>query len=120
MKDIPEVGTGADCRNNAGWGSYGYCTPAAMARRVVVAESNPSCSVDVAKVAVKVAEPEPEPVRSWRCMVVVGLGCLEDEGGSFALRCSSRLLPYSDIVSTLCFGCGQCEYKAAEAMEERR
>ena len=93
MKDIPEVGTDADCRNSAGWGNDGYCTPAAMARRVVVGESNPSCFVDVAKVAVKVAEPE--PVRSWRCMVVVGVGCLEDEGESFALRCSSRLLSYS-------------------------
>ena len=99
MKDIPEVGTDADCHNNAGWGNDGYCRLAAMARQVAAAESYPSCSVDVAKVVVMVAELG----RSWHCMVVVGLGCLEDEEGSFALRCSSRLLSYSDIIrSTLC------------------
>ena len=89
MKEIPEVGTDAGCRNNAGLGNDGYCTPAAMACRVVAVGSDPSCFVDVAKVVVMPAELG----RSWRCMVVVGLGCLEGEGGSFALQCSNRLLP---------------------------
>lgn len=113
MKDIPEVGIDGGCRNNAGWGNDGYCTLAAMAPQVAAGESYPSCSVDVVKVVVMVAELG----RSWRCMVVVGLGCLEGEGGSFAPRYSSRLLSCSDKICM--FGFGQGEYKVVEAtMEE--
>lgn len=51
---------------------------------------NRPCSVAAAKVAVEVAEVGGD----WRCMVV-GVGWLEGEGGSFALQRSNRLLPCS-------------------------
>lgn len=91
-KDKPEVGTVVDCRSNADSDDDGYCTLAARgprARRVVMVGCNPPCSVAVAKVGVKVAEVGGD----WRCMVV-GVGWLVDEGGSFALQRSNRLLPY--------------------------
>ena len=57
-----------------------------MPRRALMVGGNPSCwAAAVAEAVEKVAELE------W-CMVV-GLGCLVDEGGSFGLRCSIRLLP---------------------------
>ena len=57
-----------------------------MPRRALMVGGSPSYwAAAVAKAVVKVAELE-------RCMVV-GLGCLVDEGGSFGLRCSSHLLP---------------------------
>lgn len=89
--DKPEVGTDANCHSNAGLDNDGCCTPAAMAPRavVVLVDSNPSCSLAGAKVAAEVVE----LARSWHCMEVVGLGCLEGGVGSSALRRSSRLLP---------------------------
>ena len=82
--------TEAGCCSNAGLDDdEGCCTPAArvpMGRRALMVGGNPSCSVDaVAKAVVKAAE-------LGGCMVV-GLGCLADEEGSFALRRSSRLQP---------------------------
>ena len=81
--------TAAGCCNNAGLDDDGYCTPAArgpMPRQALTVDGNPSCSVGaVAKAVVKAVE-------LGRCMVV-GLGCLVGEEGSFGLRCSSRLQP---------------------------
>ena len=77
-----------NCRSNAGWGGDGCCTPVAMGCRVVVVGNNLFCSLAVAKTVAEVAG----IVRSWRCMVVV-LGWLGGEGGSLAIRRSSRLLP---------------------------
>lgn len=90
-EDEPEVGSDASCRSNAGLGDVGYCTPAAMApRAVVVVDRNLSwCSLAVARVVAVVAGLG----RSWHCMEEVGLGWLEDEGESSALRRSSRSLP---------------------------
>lgn len=88
---VADVGTDANCHSNAGLDDDGCCTPAAMAPRavVVLVDSNPSCSLAGAKVAAEVVE----LARSWHCMEVVGLGCLEGGVGSSALRRSSRLLP---------------------------
>ena len=82
------MGTDASCRSNVGLGDCGYCRTAARARRAVVVDSNPSCSLAVAISVAEVAE----LARSSHCMEV-GLGWLEDEEGSSALQRSSRLLP---------------------------
>lgn len=88
---VAEVGTNANCHSNAGLDDDGCCTPAAMAPRavVVLVDSNPSYSLAGGKVVAEVVE----LARSWHCMEVVGLGCLEGGVGSSALRRSSRLLP---------------------------
>lgn len=78
----------ANCRNNAGWGGDGYCTPVAMESLVVVAGRSLSYSLAVAKAVAEVAG----IVRSLRCMEVV-LGWLAGEGESPEIRRSSRLLP---------------------------
>ena len=85
-KDIPEVGTDADWRSNAGLGDVGYCKPAAMAHRAVVVGN---CWVGVAKVVMRPAELG----RRWRYMGAE-LDCLEGEGGNSVLRCNSRLLSF--------------------------
>lgn len=90
--DIPEAGTGAGCRNSAGWGDVGCCTPVAMAHRFAVVGRNPSCFRAVANVVAEV-ETAVGFGRNWRCMEVVGRGLLEGEEESSALRCNSRLLP---------------------------
>ena len=94
----PEVGSDASCRSNAGLGDVGYCTPAAMAPRAVVVVDRilSWCSLAVARVVAVVAGLG----RSWHCMEEVGLGWLEDEGGSSALRRSNRLLPYLMMCSS--------------------
>lgn len=99
------MGTVAGCRSNADWDDDGYYTPAARApraRRAGRVGCNPPCSVAVVKVGVKVAEVA-EVGGDWRCMVV-GVGWLAGEGGSFALQRSNRLLPYSyQYLYRLCF-----------------
>ena len=89
---IPEAGTGAGSHSNAGWDDDGCCTPAAMAPLAAVVDRNPACSLAVANVVAEVVAVFGLG-RSWRCMEVVGHGCLEGEEESFALRRSSRLLP---------------------------
>ena len=80
------------CRSNAGLDDDCYCTPAAMAHRVVVVvDRNLFCySLAVEKIVAVVAEFG----RSWHDMEAVGPDCLEDEEGSSALRRSTHLLPY--------------------------
>ncbi len=80
--DKPEVGTDMGCRSSAGLGGDGYCRPAAMAHPAAVVGSYPSCSLAGGMVDVEVAEFG----RNWRCMEVVGLGCLEGGVGSSALQ----------------------------------
>lgn len=87
--------TDGSCHSNAGLGGGGYCTPAAMATRAATVGRSLSCVLAGATVVARVAEVG----RSWRCMEVVGLGCLEGEEGSSALRRSSRLLPCLNVVS---------------------
>lgn len=90
------MGTDASCHSNADLGDDGYCMPAAMARRaVVVVDRNLACSLAVSTVVAEVAV---ELGRSWHCMEVVGLGCLEGEEGSCALQRSSRWLPCLDVI----------------------
>ena len=89
----------ASCHSNAGLGGGGYCTPAAMAPRAALVGRTLSCFLAVASVVADVAVVG----RSWRCMEVVGLGCLEGEEGSSALRCNSHLPPclkYSIVYSS--------------------
>lgn len=107
--DIPEAGsTDGSCHSNAGLGGDGYCTPAAMATRAAAVGRSLSCVLAGATVVAGVAEVG----RSWRCMEVVGLGCLEGEEGSSALRRSSRLLPCLMLYSSGIYW--QDWYKAAE------
>lgn len=91
--DIPEVGTGAGCRNSAGWGDGGCCMPAATAHQAAAVDRNASCSRAVEKVVAEV-EAALGFGRSWRCREVVGRGWLGGEEGSSGHRCSSRLLPF--------------------------
>lgn len=83
------MGTDASCHSNAGSGDDDCCMRAAMAPRAVMVDRYLFYSMAVMTVVAEVAV----LARSWHCMEVVVLGCLEGGGGSSALRRSSRLLP---------------------------